>query len=485
MKAPVLPGILLILLGMVAVVMLIPLALAVILSESGMVMAIGVPAGIVIAVALPVFFSLRKNLSRISSRDGFLLVFLAWVFMSLLGAMPFYLSTDAAGAGISFTDAFFESACGFTTTGATTIADVEALPKSLLLWRSMSHWIGGMGIVLLTVALMPLLGVGGFQMIKAEAPGADQERFTPRIADTARILWLTYCVLTALLFLLFKLGGMDVLDAACHSLTTMASGGVSVRNQGIASYNSVFIETVSMVFMLLAGLNFNIYHRLAKGNFTEAADNTEGRAYLLIFFVAAAALAISLIPHYGSAGSALRYGAFQAASILSTTGQTAADYTAWPAFSQAVVFCLMFVGGCSASTAGGIKVIRHVVLWKQSGSEMRRILYPQGVFSIHLNKKVGRKDVVYSVTSFVFLYAAVVFLVSLAGSLSGLDVFSAFNAAVATVSNLGTGFGAVGPGHNFGQFPDHLKWIYAFAMIAGRLELWTVLTLLSPEYWRR
>jgi trk system potassium uptake protein TrkH len=265
----------------------------------------------------------------------------------------------------------------------------------------------------------------------------------------------------------------------------MASGGVSVRNQGIASYNSAFIETVSMVFMLLAGLNFNIYHRLAKGNFAEAAGNTEGRAYLLIFFVAAAALAISLIPHYGSVGSALRYGAFQAASILSTTGQTAADYTAWPAFSQAVVFCLMFVGGCSGSTAGGVKVIRHAVLWKQSGSEMRRILYPQGVFSIHLNKKVGRKDVVYSVTSFVFLYAAVVFLVSLAGSLSGLDVFSAFNAAVAAVSNLGIGFGAVGPGHNFGQFPDRLKWIYAFAMIAGRLELWTVLTLLSPEYWRR
>jgi trk system potassium uptake protein TrkH len=265
----------------------------------------------------------------------------------------------------------------------------------------------------------------------------------------------------------------------------MASGGVSVRNQGIASYNSVFIDTVSMVFMLLAGLNFNIYHRLAKGQFSEALDNTEGRSYLLIFLVAAATLTISLIPHYGSAASALRYGAFQTASSLSTTGQTVADYTAWPAFSQAVVFCLMFVGGCSASTAGGIKVIRHAVLWKQSGSEMRRILYPRGVFSIHLNKKVGRKDVVYSVTGFVFLYAAVVLLVGLAGALSGLDVFSAFNAAVAVVSNLGTGFGAVGPGRNFGQFPDHLKWIYSFAMIAGRLELWTALTLLSPEYWRR
>jgi trk system potassium uptake protein TrkH len=485
MKATVLLRILIILLGMVAAVMLVPLALALVLSEGRMANAFGIPAGIVIAAALPSFLSFRNKRPRLRSRDGFLLVFLAWVFMSLLGAMPFWLSAETAGSGIRFTDAFFESVCGFTTTGATTIADVEALPKSLLLWRSMSHWIGGMGIVLLTVALMPLLGVGGFQLVKAEAPGADKERFTPRIADTAKILWSVYCVLTALLFVLFSLGGMNVLDAVCHSFTIMASGGVSPRNGGIASYNSVFIDTVSMVFMLLAGLNFNIYHRLAAGRLSDAANNTEGRAYALVFLVAAGALAISLVPHYGSAGAALRYGAFQTASFLSTTGYAGADYAAWPAFSQAVLFCLMFVGGCSASTAGGIKVIRHVTLWKQAGSEMRRILYPRGIFTIHLNKKVGRKDVVYSVASFFFLYALVVFMVALAGSLSGLDTFSACSAALATISNLGAGFGAISPGQNFGQFPDHLKWIYSFAMILGRLELWTVLTLFAPEYWKR
>jgi trk system potassium uptake protein TrkH len=459
--------------------------MAVALSESRMIRAIGIPAGIVIVAALPALFLFRKNRPRIRSRDGFLLVFLAWVFMSLLGAMPFYLSTEDPGTGIRFVDAFFESACGFTTTGATTIADVEALPASLLLWRSMSHWIGGMGIVLLTVALTPLLGVGGFQLVKAEAPVADRERFTPRIADTAKALWIIYCVLTALLVILFRLGGMDMLDAICHSFTTMASGGVSPRNGGIASYNSAFIDTVALVFMLLAGLNFNIYHRLATGRFADAINNTEGRAYMLIFFAAAGALTISLIPHYGSAGAALRHGAFQTASFLSTTGYAGADYTAWPAFSQAVLFCLMFVGGCSASTAGGIKVIRHVTLWKQGGSEMRRILYPRGIFSIHLNKKVGRKDVVYSAASFIFLYALMVFLVSLAGSLSGMDILTACSAALATVSNLGTGFGAISPGHNFGRFPDRLKWLYSFAMIVGRLELWTVLSLFSSAYWRR
>jgi trk system potassium uptake protein TrkH len=485
MKAPVLARILIILLGMVAAIMLIPLALAVALSEDVMIRAIGIPAGTVIVAAVAALVLFRKNHPRIRSRDGFLLVFLVWVFMSLLGAMPFYLSAKALGSGLHFADAFFESACGFTTTGATIIADVEILPRSLLLWRSMSHWIGGMGIVLLTVALMPLLGIGGFQLVKAEAPNADRERFTPRIASTAKALWSIYCILTALLFVLFRLGGMDTLDAACHSFTTMASGGISPRNGGIGSYNSVFIDTVAIVFMLLAGLNFNIYHRLATGRFADVVNNTEGRAYALIFIAATAALAVSLIPHYGSAGAALRYGAFQTASILSTTGYAGADYTGWPAFSQAVLFCLMLVGGCSASTAGGIKVIRHVTLWKQSGSEMRRILYPRGVFSIHLNKKLGRKDVVYGVASFFFLYAIVVFLVSMAGSLSGLDTLSACSAALAMISNLGTGFGAISPGRNFGQFPDHLKWIYSFTMIIGRLELWTVLSLFTPAYWRR
>jgi trk system potassium uptake protein TrkH len=465
--------------------MLLPLILALVLSESSMIGAIGIPAGIVIAAALPVFFSLRKNIPRIRSRDGFLLVFLAWFFMSLLGAMPFYLWADATGAGISFTDAFFESACGFTSTGATTIADVEALPGALLLWRSMSYWIGGMGIVMLTVALMPLLGVGSFQLVKAEASGADKERITPRIANIAKVLWISYCVLTAALAILFRLGGMGWLDAVCHSFTFMASGGVSTKNAGLSWYNSSFIEGVSIVFMLLAGLNFNLYYRLLRGKLKDVLTNTEGRAYLLIFIAAAAAVTLSLVPLYGSAGTALRYGVFQAASFLSTTGAVIADYAQWPAAAQGVLFCLMFVGGCSASTAGGVKVIRHVVLWKQTGNELRRVLYPQGVFSIQLNNKVGRKDVVYGVAGFVFLYAAITVFTALVGAVSGMDILSAFSTAAAMIGNMGTGFGAAGPGRDFSRFPDYLKWFYSFVMIAGRLELWTVLVLFTPEYWRR
>ncbi|GHV78698.1 Trk system potassium transporter TrkH [Spirochaetia bacterium] len=481
MRPLVLLRTLILLLGMAAAIMLIPLIFALVAGETRMVAALGIPSGVIIAAALPAFLSYRKDPLRFRPRDGFLLVFLTWAGMSLLGSIPYYLS----GCGISFTNAFFESACGFATTGATTITDVESLPRSLLLWRSMSHWVGGMGIVLLTVALMPLLGVGSFQLVKAEAPGADKERITPRITDTAKVLWLSYCVLTALLACLFRLGGMNTLDAICHSFTTMASGGISTKNTGIAWYNSAFIDTLSIIFMLLAGLNFNLYYRLVRRKFKDALNNTEGRVYLGIFIIAAAAVTLTLVPFYGSLGPALRYGAFQTASFLSTTGQAVTDYTAWPAVTQVILFCLMLCGGCSSSTAGGIKVIRHVVLWKQTGNELRRILYPQGVFSIQLNKKVGRKDVVYGVAGFVFLYAAVLAVTALVGAAAGMDIFSAFSTAVAVVGNLGTGFGAIGPGRDYSPFPDYLKWFYSFAMIAGRLELWTVLVLFTPEYWRR
>jgi trk system potassium uptake protein TrkH len=488
MRTLVLLRILAILLGVVALIMLIPLALAVILKEGMMIRAFGLPAGMVIILALPALYSFKTKPLRFRPRDGFLLVFLTWVFMSLMGAFPFYLSAGSfAGSthgGFSFTDAFFESACGFATTGATTITDVEALPKSLLLWRSMSHWVGGMGIVLLTVALMPLLGVGGFQLIKAETPGPEKEKVTPKITATAKVLWCTYCVLTVVLVILFRMGGMGWLDAFCHSFTTIASGGISTRNKGLSWYNSTFIETVSIVFMLLAGINFNLYYRLLRGKFRDVLTNTEGRVYLGVFFIAAAAITLTLIPFYGSLGTALRYGAFQTASILSTTGAVIVDYSAWPALTQAILFCLMFIGGCSSSTAGGIKVIRHVVLWKQAGNELRRTLYPQGVFSIQMNKKVGRKDVVYGVAGFVFLYAVITAVTTLVTAASGMGIFSSFSIALSVIGNIGTGFGVIGPGYNFSPFPDYLKWFYSFIMITGRLELWTVLILFTPEYWR-
>ncbi|MDR2159103.1 MAG: TrkH family potassium uptake protein [Treponema sp.] len=467
-------------LGTVAPMMLPSLVFAAAAGERVMIRAFSVPMGAALIAALPALFLVRRRPLRLSQREGFLLVFLAWIFISLFGALPYFLS----GSGINITDAVFESTCSFATTGGTTIDDVERLPRSLLFWRSMGHWFGGMGIVLLTVALMPLLGVGGFQLVKAETPGPEKEKITPRLTNTAKVLWLAYSGLTILLVLLYMAGGMGWFDALCHGLTTMASGGVSTRNGGIAVFNSLYIDMVTMIFMLLAGLNFSLYYRMLKGKFREVFCNTEGRAYFFIFAAAAAVLTVTLVPFYGSAGRALRFAAYQAASILSTTGSAITDYTRWPPVSQLLLFGLMFVGGCSGSTAGGIKVIRHVVLWKQAGNELRRTVYRRGIFSVQLNRKVGRRDVIYGVAGFVSLYMMVVAATALLTAASGVDFFSALSAAVSVTGNVGIGFGAVGPVHHYGAFAAPVKWLYSFVMIAGRLELWAVFVLFSGEFRR-
>jgi len=467
--------------GVVTLLMIPSLVSALVMGETAMVRAFLIPLVIGMILILPAALFIHKFPLGFRARDGFLLVFLTWIFSSIAGSIPYYLSP----LNMSFCNAIFESTCGFATTGETTFPNVEILPRSLLLWRSMSHWAGGMGIILLTVALMPLLGVGGFQLVKAEVPGPEKDRFTPRVTAAAKILWGAYCIFTVILALLYRLGGMEWFDAVCHSFTIMATGGVSTKNAGFGYYNSPFIDWVTVIFMLLGALNFNMYYRISRGKFRDLLQNTESRVYLLIFVIAALVISLSLIPQYGSFGDALRFGSFQAASILTTTGNARADYTAWPALAQAVLFCLMFIGGCSGSTAGGIKVIRHTVLFKQAWNELRRILYPQGVFSIQLNKKVGRKDVVYGVAGFVFLYFVVVALTTLVTAAAGYDLFSSFSTALSITGNVGAGFGAVGPGHNFSAFPDYLKLFYSLVMITGRLELWTVFVLFTPEYWRR
>jgi trk system potassium uptake protein TrkH len=423
---------------------------------------------------------IRKDNHGIRPREGILLVCLTWIFSSLIGSIPYYLSSS----GVNIFDAIFESSCSFSTTGATTFSDVESLPRSLLLWRSTGHWAGGMGIILLTVALMPLLGIGGIQLIKAEVPDPEKERLTPRITIAAKILWGVYFIFTVLLVLLYRIGGMEWFDAVCHSFTVMSTGGVCTKNTGFGYYNSAFIDWVTVVFMLLGALNFNMYYRLFQRKFRDLAHNTECRVYISIFIIAALVISLNLIPQYGSFGSALRYGSFQTASILTSTGNARVDYSAWPSLTQAALFLLMFIGGCSGSTAGGIKVIRWTILFKQTINEQRRILYPQGVFSIRLNRKMGRKDVVYGVTGFILLYFLIIAITTLATAASGFDLFSSFSTALSVTGNIGTGFGIIGPHNNYGVFQPHLKLLYSLVMIAGRLELWTVIVLFSPGYWK-
>lgn len=481
MRRRVLVRILSLLLAIVALAMIPSLILALTEGERRCIDAFAYPLlGSILLAALTAILGRGVSI-RLNGRDGFLLVSLAWAFTAVLGAVPYVIS----GAMGSWTDAVFESASGFTTTGASILTDIESLPRSILLWRSMTHWLGGMGIVVLTVALLPLLGVGGFQLLKAETPGPEKDKVAPKITATAKILWLIYFGLTVLQTILLMAGGMDWFDAVNHAFATMATGGFSTKNASVGAFHSAYIEGVITVFMVLAGINFSLYYRLLRGKAADLWNNSELRAYLAVFFIASVAIAFSLLPTYGSFGKAFRYSSFQVASILTTTGFMSTDFDLWVPFAKAMLLLTMFVGGCSGSTGGGIKVVRIVVLFKQAGNEIKRLLYPRGVFSVRLNGKVGRKDVVYGVAGFVALYLALVLGVTLVVAYSGSDLITSFSGALVTVGNIGPGFNAIGPAQNYSAFPGYVKWVFSFAMIAGRLELWTVFVLFTREFWRR
>jgi len=475
----ILVRLLLAILGFIPVIMLFPLIMAIVLGEEKMIFSFALVMAVIIILALASFLSFHGKKLNLNAKDGFLIVFAVWVLASFTGAVPFYLW------GLNFTDSFFESACTFATTGATTIADIEALPRSLLLWRSIAHWFGGIGIILVSVALLPLLGVGGFQLIKAEETGPEKEKITPKIAVTAKLLFFVYIVLTFILFVLYLIGGMNCFEAVCQSLTALATGGINVRNKGIEAWNSAFIDGVTTVFLLIAGINFNLYCRILQRKFTEIKNNIEVKAYLGIFAVAAVIITISLTPVYGSVLTAFRHASFQSASVLSTAGNTSVNYEHWPSLARMVLFILMFIGGCSGSTAGGIKVIRHIILWKQIKNETQRMLYPQGIFRIQINNRVGRNDIVYGVSGFIFMYLFVIMTVTLITTASGIDLFSSLSAALSITGNIGVGFGVIGPGHNYSIFADHIKWLFSFVMLAGRLEMWTVFILFTRIYWRK
>ncbi|MDR0551742.1 MAG: TrkH family potassium uptake protein [Spirochaetaceae bacterium] len=457
-----------------------PLVIALYQGDADMVYALGVTLAVCILCALPLLVTIKKIPVRITRNGGFVIVGTSWFFLVINGALPYYFSDG----NFSLCASIFESACAFSTTGGTVINLIEELPRSLLLWRALSYWAGGMGVVVLSVALMPLLGGGGFQLIKAETTGPEKDRLTPRIAATARALYLVYFSLTIILVTLYKLGGMELFDAVCHALSLMATGGVSTKNAGLLHYNSNYIIIVSTVFMLIAASNFNLYFFLIKGKIRDIIDNTEFRVYLAVFAAATIIIGLCIIPLYASPGKAFIFAAAQSAGILTTAGIAFADFHLWNPLAQTALFMLMFLGGCSGSTAGGIKIIRHVILWKQTLHESKCMLYPLGVFSIRLNKKAARSEIVYGTAGFVFLYILCMFLCCIYTTAFGVDLWTSINAALAVLGNLGLGFGGISPGNNFGIFPDHILWFYSFMMVVSRLELWTVFVLFVPAFWR-
>jgi len=483
MNFPIVLRLLSLILLVVSLFMLFPMAFGLAYGEISTLSAFYLPMAATILIAVVVLLlTSRIQRNRFSYRDAFFFVSVSWIGASLLGAMPFVIS----GYIPRIADAFFETMSGFTTTGATILTEIESLPKSILFWRSLTHWLGGMGIVVLIVAIFPMLGMGGFQVVKAEMPGPSVDRITPKITGTAKILWFIYMGLTVLETALLMLGGMSFFDALTHTFGTLATGGFSPKNPSVGFYQSGYIDAVITVFMLMAGINFNLYFRLLSGKISDLVQNTELKAYLLIFFIATALMTLDLSLHGGmTPRSGLRYASFQAATILTTTGFVTADYSLWPSLSQGVLFILMFIGGCAGSTGGGVKVVRIVILLKQGLNEMRRLIHPRGVFTIRINKKGGRKDIVYAVSGFVFLYAAALLLTTLVVAGAGNDIATSISTALVTLGNIGPGFGKIGPVFNYAFLPEGVKWYLSFIMMAGRLELFTVLILFMPGFWKK
>ena len=470
-----------ILLAIVGGLFSIPLLVAICNGETQMILPFVIPMLASFVLCFVVTLSTRKIKFSMSIKQTFVIVAMSWVVMSFLGSVPLFMS----GYFASYIDALFESVSGFTTTGATILSEVENLPRSINMLRCLTHWIGGMGIVTLTVALMPLLGVGGFQLIKAETTGPEKGKVTARITTTAKVLWIIYLGLTVAETIALKLAGMDFVDALSHAFATLGTGGFSTRNASIGTYNSLAVEIIITVFMFLAGINFSLFVYLFQGKIKDIFSNAEFKAYLGILLVSLVGITISVIPYYGGFGKSLRYSSFQAVSIMTTTGFGTADYLQWPVIAQFFLLMLFFVGGCSGSTSGGIKVVRWVVLTKQLNNETKRMLHPHGIFTIRLNGKVSSKDIVLSVTSFMFLYFVMIAISVFIGCLGKLDILSSVTGALSMVGNVGPAFGILGPTANYGALPVFVKLWYCFAMLAGRLELYTMIIFFMPSYWKK
>ncbi len=417
----------------------------------------------------------------VSKKEGYLIVAFSWIVISFFGSLPFYLS----GYFPSFTDAFFETISGFTTTGASILTDIESLPKGLLFWRSLTHWIGGMGIIVLSLAILPLLGIGGMQLFVAESPGPTFDKIHPKVKETAKRLWLIYVLFTFIEVVLLMVGKMSFFDAICHSFATMATGGFSTQNASIANY-SAYIQYIIIFFMILAGTNFSLHFYLLSGKAKQMWKNEEFRFYLAIIFVTTIIISLGLVYHLSlNAERAFRDTLFQVVSIVTTTGFVTTNYLVWPQVFWIILFLLFFVGGSAGSTGGGVKVTRILLLIKNSLLELKRLVHPNAIIPVRLNTKPVPQNIVIVVISFFLMYISIFAFgaVILAGM--GLDFISAIGVSASSLGNIGPALGSVGPIENYSHLPQMAKWFSSFLMLLGRLELFTVLIIFSPAFWRK
>ena len=427
-------------------------------------------------------YTKASDRTTIGKREGYLIVTLGWVTMSLFGALPFVFS----GTILNFTDAFFETISGFTTTGASILDDIEALPKGILFWRSMTHWIGGMGIIVLSLAILPILGIGGMQLFVAEVPGPTPDKIHPRVKETAKRLWIIYFLLTLGETILLLWGGMSLFDAINHSFATLATGGFSTKQASIAHYTSPYIQYVIILFMYLAGVNFSLHYLMLKGRFERLWGNEEWRFYTGLILITTLILTIGIMINQNlGLEQAFRDSLFTTLAIVTTTGFVTADYELWAPALTFIVFMLMFTGGSAGSTGGGAKIVRHLLIIKNSLVELKRLVHPRAIIPVRLDGRTVPSGIIFNILAFFVLYLLTFFFSSLVMIALGLDPISAMASVIASLGNIGPGLGIVGPTANYAALPTLGKWFLSFLMLLGRLELFTVLLIFTPTFWSK
>jgi len=462
--------------------------------KDGVTLEITLAAIVTMLIGVLAMFFTKGHDKEVNRKEGYIIVTFGWIIMAASGVLPYLFS----GAIPNITNAFFETMSGYTTTGASIIDDIEILPEGILFWRSLTHWIGGMGIIVLAIAILPLLGIGGMQLFAAEAPGPNADKLHPRITDTAKRLWLIYFGYTVAETILLKLAGMSFFDAMNHSLATLSTGGFSTKNASLAYWNNQpLIQYIVIFFMFLAGSNFVLSYFAFKGKVQKIIRDEEFKYYTVLIVIFS--IIVGLVIYYkanvpiteyhpmvlGNAESSFRHSLFQVMSVVTTTGFVTADFTAWTPFITVFFFGLMFAGGSAGSTAGGIKIMRHILIIKNGLLEFKRTLHPNAVIPVRFNNKTVTEHVVYNVIGFFVLYMLLFIIGALVLGFLGLDFDSSIGGAASALGNIGPAFGSLSPLNNFNGIPALGKWWCGFLMLAGRLELFTVLILMTPYFWKK
>ena len=449
-------------------------------SRDDCITAFGFSALITIIIGLILSLAIKKT-SDLTAKDGFIICGLSWIVLSLFGALPFFIS----GHINSYVDAVFETVSGLTTTGSSVISDVESLPKSLLFWRSFTHWIGGMGVLVFILAVLPLSQSRTMHLMKAEVPGPKVGKLVSKLRFTAQILYAIYIVLTIIEVLLLLIGGMPLFDSVVNSFATAGTGGFAIKNASIAAYNSPYFDGVITVFMVLFGINFNLYYLILLGDIKSVLKNRELHVYLGILILATAIIAVDIYSLYGSVFESIRYSSFQVASIMTTTGFATSDFNQWSNLSKTILVTLMFIGSCAGSTGGGIKVSRIMILIRNSAREIKRMIMPRAVMSVKIDGKPVENDTIAGAHSYLCVYLLIFFASVIILSVDQFDLTTNFTSVAACINNIGPGLSAVGPTGNFSAFSDVSKIVLIFDMLAGRLEIFPILMLFNISAWKK